>query len=148
MMNNQLLSTARASRLRSRRLAIAMVALGIVLMVCQKQASDYFTGFLAPDGIYIPQPTRAFVPEDAKGDELTHTFHIYNLRPRRLQIQVEPDCGCAEVSWQSATIAPFGWKKLTAHMGASKKGQGGGSVSIALQTDSPKRKWLFVSLKS
>jgi len=128
-----------------RRLSIGLVVAGVLLMIFQGFVSDYTRAALAADGIYIPQPSYRFV--DKKAGEASHTFRIYNARPRRLSVEAQPDCGCTGVSWTRTTIAPFGWKDLTAKMRRDEAIKDNGrSVSIGLQTDSPTRPWLFMFL--
>lgn len=133
---------------RSRCSAVVLLVVGTVMLLFGGTITDYARGLLAPDGIYIPNSTHRFAGEDDKRVVLSHTFRIYNLRPRRLSVQAEPDCGCSGVSWHNAVIAPFGWKDLTAKMEVKKSRQlqQGQSVGIALRTDSQQKPFLFAFL--
>jgi hypothetical protein len=126
---------------------------GVLLILSGSVIANYVRGFFAPDGIYIPKPLHQFSIQDAKGGVFTHTFRIYNLRPRRLAIKAEPDCGCTGVSWNSAVIAPFGWKDITAKMQAPGEKVSGkvmpsqqSSVNVTLRTNSTIKPYLFVFL--
>lgn len=129
---------------RFRWLALPLCALGITMLLCRGVIADYAAGMSAPDGIYTPNATYTFTGH--KGGELrSHTFRIYNLRPRRLSVEAQADCGCTSVSWQQTTIPPFGWRDLKAEMRTTgPKSQR--SVGIALRTSSSTQKWKFVFL--
>jgi len=142
---NSTVAQPNASRSKkSRCLSIGLVAFGVLLLIFRSLVTDYCRAAFADDGVYIPEPTYSFVGQEA--GEASHTFRIYNTRPRRLNVEAEPDCGCTGVSWTRAEIAPFGWKDLTAKMRRERAEQR--SVSIELHTDSPARPWLFMFLKS
>lgn len=126
--------------------AILLMLLGAVALCSSNILTDYAHGISAPDGIYIPNATHQFAKDEAKNGAYSHTFRIYTLRPRVLQIEAQPDCGCTGVSWSKASIAPFGWKDLTGEMRASSSNAS--SVAIALQTNSPNKKWAFLFLQS
>lgn len=140
-MNNS--SSKQNSRLR--KITLGMAVVGMLTVLFQNTVDDYIRGLFQPDGIYIPQPTYKFAQHEAKGGVYSHTFRIYNLRPRTLLVQAQPDCGCTGVSWKTTQIAPFAWKYLTAEMQA--KSTNATSVTIALQTNSPTERWKFVFLK-
>lgn len=134
---------------RLRRLAATLFGLGVALVVFQSVMPDYMCSLFMPDGIYIPHPTQKFSKQDAKGGVFSHTFRIYNLRPRWLQVKAEPNCGCTGVSWDQTRIPPLGWIDLTASVKAQTTNlQGPHSVGIAIRTSSFKRKWLFVFLEA
>jgi hypothetical protein len=128
-----------------RRLSIGLVFSGFLLLAFQGLVSDYTRAAFAADGIYIPQAKHRF--ENNKGGEASHTFRIYNVRPRRLAVEAQPDCGCTGISWTRATIAPFGWKELTAKIESRGVSRAKSSVSIGLHTDSVARPWLFMFLE-
>ncbi len=108
--------------------------------------TDYAYGVFMTDGIYIPNPTFT-VSSQEQGGKVSHTFRIYNLRPQRLSVQAHPDCGCTGVSWENATIAPFGWKDISA--GMEIKGVATGkSVSIAFRTDKRDKPFLFAFMRT
>lgn len=138
---------SRAQRRRPRRLAGVVFALGAAMLLFHGVVTDYARGLSAPDGVYIPSPTHKFSKQEARGGVLSHTFRIYNLCPRRLTVQAEPYCGCTGVSWQRATIPPFGWKELTAKMEAKTSALSQQqSVGIALHTDSRDQPFVFAFL--
>lgn len=138
---------SRAQRQRPRRFAGMLFTLGAAMLLFHGVVTDYARGLSAPDGIYIPGSTHKFAKQEAKGGVFSHTFRIYNLRPRRLSVEAQPDCGCTGVSWERTTIPPFGWKELTAKMQAKKSALSERqSVSIALRTDSRDKPWVFAFL--
>ncbi len=137
-------ASPRKAKGRLRALACVFFAFGAALLF-SSVARDYVIALGSPDGIYIPNARHEFSP--MRGGSLAHTFRVYNLRPRRLAVRVEPDCDCTGVSWQHATIAPFSWKDLTAKMDAQPaKSKHSRSVAIALRTDSRARPFLFIFL--
>ena len=132
---------------RSRGAAIVFLLLGALLALFPGFAADYARALAAPDGIYVPNPRHEFAV--AQSGTLTHTFRIYNLRPRRLTVRAEPDCGCTGTSWESATLAPFSWKEMTATLQAkphAKPASASRAVGIALRTDSAATPFVFVFL--
>ena len=149
-MNAETAQTKPARR-RARGAAIAFLLVGALLALFPGFTADYAHALTAPDGIYVPNPRHEFAA--AQSGTLTHTFRIYNLRPRRLTVQAEPDCGCTGTSWESATLAPFSWKDLTATLQAkpqanahAKPASASRSVGIALRTDSAAQPFVFVFL--
>jgi hypothetical protein len=116
------------------------------LLLFPNFCTDYIRAALAQDGLYIPRASYRFAASSVQGGEVSRTFRIYNVRPRRLAVEARPDCGCSAVSWTNTTIVPFGWKDLTAKVETDNKRST--SVSIALKTDSPKQPWLFIFLNS
>ena len=116
-------------------------------MLFHSVVEDYAYGMTAKDGIYIPDASYDMA-QNAKGEgeANTHTFRIYNLRPRWLQVQAKPDCGCTGTSWENARITPFGWKDTATTM-KTRKGQKS-SVSIIFETDSASQKRVFAFLAS
>lgn len=141
------MSEKRSSSFNKRKLSLALVLCGMALLVFGNVATDYAHAIFAPDGIYIPQSAHRFAASEAKGGMFSHTFRIYNLRPRRLSVQAEPDCGCTGVSWQSAVIPPLGWRDLTAKMEADASDASKvRSVGIGVRTDSRIRPMLFMFL--
>ena len=100
--------------------AFLLIVLG-AFVACTELITDYARGFTATDGIYIPNAYRnAASSHLPQSNEFTYVFKIYNLRPRYLSVEAEPDCGCTAVSWRKATVPPFGWKTFTAKMAVSK----------------------------
>lgn len=99
-----------------RRFSLMFLISGALIVAFSNDVISYARALRAPDGIYIPHPTHEFQRNEDKGGVYSHTFRIYNARPRRLSIQVEADCGCTSVTWKQAIIAPFGWKDLSATM--------------------------------
>lgn len=137
----------RRSKKRTQTTAFILIAIGFVLCLFRSTLTDYTNGMAAQDGIYMPNPSYQFSKAEAKEGLYSHTFRIYNLRPRRLAVEAHPDCGCTRVSWEKATILPFGWKDLTAEMKANKSNVGS-SVAVGLRLDSSHQPWLFAFLKS
>lgn len=133
----------RANAKLRRRLALLLFALGTGFLLFPGVVRDYFVALGSPDGIYIPDARYEF--SSTRAGTLAHTFRVYNLRPRRLAVRAEPDCGCTGVSWQSATIAPFSWKDLTTRIEV-QPAKSHFSVAIALRTDSRARPFLFMFL--
>lgn len=133
---------------RARRFALALLAIGTVLLLFGGTVTDYAHGLFAPDGIYIPNPMHRFIGEKSGGGALSHEFRIYNLRPRFLSVEVDSDCGCTGVSWRKATIAPFGWRNLTAKMESrkQKQEQQERSVGIAFRTNSRAKPFVWAFL--
>lgn len=131
---------------RLRKVALGLAVAGVLMVLFHRTVDDYTRGLFQPDGIYIPQPSYTFAQHEAKGGVYSHTFRVYNLRPRTLIVEAQPDCGCTGISWKNATIMPFGWKDLTAKM--QDKSTDSASVAIALRTNIPTKKWAFVFLKS
>jgi hypothetical protein len=129
---------------RKRRLAFALTGLGMVIILFHGVIQDYAYGAFMTDGIFIPY--HSYKSPGGTAGEVAHTFRIYNLRARRLQVQAEPDCGCTGTSWKSAAIAPFGWKDLIARMRVRKGSSQ--SVSITIRTDSRDKPFLFAFLRT
>ena len=125
-------------------LALAFIAVGASVLLSRDTLGDYASGLSANDGIYIPDANYKLAERDAKGGIYSHTFRIYNLRPRKLNVKAEPDCGCTNVSWSNATIPPFGWKEITAQMKVGKPS----SVGVGFHSDSVRQPWTFAFLKS
>lgn len=109
--------------------------------------TDYAYATTAKDGVYIPNSSYRFSSSETKDGMYSHTFRIYNLRPRYLGVEAQPDCGCTGVSWEKTNIIPFGWKDITAKMKSDNSGKGN-SVAIGFQANSPHQPWLFAFLKS
>ncbi len=134
---------------RPRLFVLLALSVAIVFVVFRGLITDYISGMQAPDGIYMPNSTYNFNNSPSKSGVLKHTFRIYNLRPRRLSISVETNCDCTGVSWERATIIPFGWKDISATMEASEKSANPWaqrSVGITFLTDSRTQPFLSAYL--
>lgn len=125
------------------------MGIGLLLVAGHRVLQDYVQGSTAPDGIYIPDAGYT-IPNPTGGESYTHTFRIYNLRPRTLSLRAEPDCGCTGLSWQTASVAPFTWKNISATLRVKPGLQPGvsQSVSIAFNTDSKAQPYVFAFLRT
>jgi len=135
------------SNIRKRRIASMLIALGGAMLLFRSTVSDYISGVSAPDGIYIPNSNYRFEKGEVTSGMYRHTFRIYNLRPRLLRMEAQPDCGCTTVSWKTAIVPPLGWKDVTAQIKAVNSDRGS-STSIGFHSDSRKQPWLFAFLNS
>lgn len=125
-----------------RKVALLLFCLGSALVVFRGTATAYAQGLLARDAVYIPESRHVF--RDQKEGALSHTFRIYNLRARYLSVKAETGCGCTEVSWEQATIAPFSWQNITATLESTPKKEV--SSSVTLKTNSEANPYPFVRL--
>ena len=125
-----------------RKVALLLFCLGSALVIFRGTATAYAQGLLARDDVYIPESRHVFRGQ-TKG-ALSHTFRIYNLRARYLSVQADAGCGCTEVSWEQATIAPFSWRDITATLESTPKKEV--SSSVTLKTNSESNPYLFVRL--
>ena len=128
---------------RKPALPLALMVIGMAVVLFHGVMQEYAYGAFMTDGIYIPNSSHK-APSGSFG-EISHTFRIYNLRSRPLQVSAEPDCECTGVSWEKATVAPFGWKNLTAKM-MVHRGETNKSVSIAIRTDRRDKPFLFAHM--
>lgn len=133
----------------SRRImAVTFIMVGVVVLLFHGVIQDYAHGLFESDGIYIPNQTYKFLDQD-RGHILSHTFRIYNLRPRRLAVRVEPDCGCTSLSWRNKIIAPFSWQNFTATMRmpeSAKPSDERTVIGITVHTDSRAKSLMFAFL--
>ncbi len=126
-------------------LSFVLILLGMAVVMFHGIMQEYASGAFVAGGTYIPNSSYRF-PSGSVGEN-SHTFRIYNLSARPLQVSAEPDCGCTGVSWTKATVVPFGWKNLTASM-VVHKGEPSKSVSIAIRTDRRDKPFLFAFMKT
>lgn len=125
-----------------KRLALFLFLFGGVLAAFKGTATAYAQGLLSPDGVYLPESKHTFGGQ--KQGELSHTFRIYNLRARYLTVKADTGCGCTEISWEQATIAPFSWRDITATLESTPKKEV--SSSVTLKTNSEANPYLFIRL--
>lgn len=89
------------------------LALALALLVPFPNAvHDYAYGLVFTKGVYVPN-NDFLVGQPQTGQTISHTFRVFNLRPRLLVVHAEPSCGCIRVSWRDARLAPFTWKNFT-----------------------------------
>lgn len=139
-------TTANKQR-RKKMQAFLLILIGGVMVLFRGTLTDYAHGMSVQDGIYIPNSNYHLSAEDAKEGVYSHTFRIYNLRPRLLTVEAQPDCGCTSVSWEKTTLLPFTWKDVTAQM-RTNKSSSGSSVAVGFHSNSVRQPWLFAFLQS
>lgn len=106
---------------------------------------DYAQALASPDGLYIPE-ARHVVPDGTPPGNYSHTFRIYNARPWATSFAASADCGCTGLSWEKATIAPFGWRSISAKMSVPQE-RHSRSVSVSLKTEGRKTNYLFAYMR-
>lgn len=143
-MANMVTNTKAKTNLYARIGSILLVSLGTTMIVLHSALNDYAHAILAPGHIYIPNSTYEATNQQKTGI-ITHSFRIFNLQTRSLQVQAEPDCSCTGISWKKATIQPFSWKDVSASMRSSSTST---SVAISFHTNNPDKPWLFAFLKT
>ena len=95
---------------------------------------DYAYGMFCADGVYIPDPVYTVRSIDQSDEQISHSFRIMNMQPRRLIVSSEPSCGCIHVSWRKASIPPFSWKNIA--VSVPRKGLlAVGSEAVAFRTN-------------
>ena len=132
---------------KKRTFAFILILMGAAVLLFKGTLAEYADGMSVKDGIYIPDSSYRFLKSEAKDGMYSHTFRIYNLRPRRLEVEAQPDCGCTGVSWEKTSILPFGWEDVTAQM-KSTGNDNGNSVAIGFHSSSSHQPWTFAFLRS
>ncbi len=115
-----------------------LVVGGVLTLVLAGPLQPRVEAMRSETGIYIPNARYQFTPQEveAQGKTLSHTFTLYNGRGQPLRVEASADCGCTGLSWQRATLPPFGRKQITAKMNSSNRSQ---SVGITFKTDRKER---------
>ncbi len=133
---------------RQRKLGSVLLVVGVAVASLHRMIGDYAYGMTSSQAMYIPDPIYV-VPDDFKGETATHTFRIYNLRPRAVSLEAEADCGCTGLSWQKASIGPFAWKDISANVAVSPDQRLGvrQTVAVTLRSDSTEKPYLFAYIK-
>lgn len=110
-----------------------LVVVGALTLLVEGPLQPRVEAMRSQSGLHIPDARYQFTPQEvtAQGKTLSHTFTLYNGRGSPLRVEASADCGCTGLSWQSATLPPFGRKQITAKMNSSNRSN---SVGITLKT--------------
>lgn len=128
----------------TKRAGQMLVVGGVLTLVLAGPLQPRFEAMRAENGLYIPDARYQFTAQEveAQGKTLSHTFTLYNGRGQPLQVEAKADCGCTGLSWQSATLPPFGRKDITAKMNLSNRPSG-----VGLTFKLNQRGFAFANLK-
>lgn len=131
--------------LSPKRIGQVMVVGGLLTLVLVGPLQPHVTAMRSDEGLYIPdahyQFSHAEVTNGAK--TLSHTFTLYNGRARPLHVEASANCGCTGLSWERATLPPFGRKQIVASMNSSNRSQ---SVEITFKVEN--KNYAFAQLKT
>ena len=105
-----------------------LVVGGVLTLVLSGPLQPRVAAMRAESGVYIPDARYQFTAQEveAQGKILSHTFTLYNGRGQPVRIEANASCGCTGLSWQIATLPPFGRKEITAKMNSSNRSQSTG----------------------
>ena len=133
-----------AGNLLTKRFGQLLVVGGLLTLVLAGPLQPHVEATRSAEGLYIPDAHYQFSPQGKtdKTKTLSHTFTLYNGRSQPLRVEASADCGCTGLSWQNATLLPFGRKQITASMNSSNR-----SSSVGLTFDFDDGKYVFASLK-
>lgn len=127
-----------------RRVGQLLVSGGLLMLVVAGPLQPRVEAMRSAQGVYIPNEHYQFSDQEvsSKTKTLSHTFTLYNGRAQPLRIEATADCGCTGLSWQNATLPPFGREQITASMNSSSRSQ-----SVGLTFKLSENKYAFASLK-
>ena len=118
----------------------------VLLFTFPNVVRDYFEGIILHQSIYIPDNVYVNTDTNENAHVLT-SFRVFNLRPKPLDIKIEPGCGCIAVSLDHAHINPFSWCSFTAS--AELDGRITNSdKSIVVHTNDANKTYVFAFIRN
>lgn len=130
---------------RTSRAPIAVMVLGASLMLGHGFVQDYAQALTSPDGLYIPD-ARHVVPSGTPPGNYSHTFRIYNARPRWISVDAHSNCACTSISWEKTIIPPFIWKNIKVEMKITPDTSS--SVSTSFRFSNTSTGYLFATMQT